>query len=650
MMVRSAAVVTLGCSLAIAAGLAVPAVAAAAPGNDAKLTAALHDLGMRVMQTIHARSPLHVGKAALPALDACQRPSASGQAALTAQVTQTLKLRHAPISLAFGCMSAAGIIVDVHHDDGGRFQAEVWNVVRVRDHELTSIAEGRGVTSDQSSEWSTKLAIYTLALVDVDGDGVQDAFIATNVHTVGGRRNDISLALWSSKTGALRKLGALPGDDVSLAISQPRDGRPLIVQLHTYGDRAGQDTYRCLLPTGALTLCPEVEAAARADRAFAIARNFASDHPGYSVPAELVQTTVPDREGLAEQLTALAAYGVTSGERDRLLALAAPASPPWTITREVVHALQIHAPRKLGEPFAPADPRLAQVMTMLGDAPCSEVADAARKAMTTRLKPWLVAHDRGALDRRGECTVGEACRWQELDSPPAITRSCAGEGQAYYVATWRYLEPKHGDPRNSLVRVGVFHDRAGSLHLMTSASAEGVIEPPCAACAGPPEVFLTVSLYRHATSLVAIAQEGPGGGVFAMEVDGTPVAPPPGVVRLGYDIPPDHDVWLAESVSGSNFVPGLVLVSSPAMHNVHWDDGTWRSLAIGPVATWQHAQDQLGVAVEALARFDVLRWQRDAAYRAEVHQALTILDRDPASLARAQAAASAQAAAAPSAK
>ena len=553
----------------------------AAPDPD-KLVDALHELGSRTL----AGMPSQVtgGDAQwIAAVGPCVRPSPDEIAALTTRAGEHHRGDPSTWKLRFGCKEPTGIIVeaDMPTSDpkvpGGR--------IRVVIHLGAEVSEIHAGVGQRPVNWAWPVMLDAVALVDLDGDGVHDVVIAQAGDDLDGQPAN-ELWLTSSKAErtypVARRLGTVAPGAIEVAAGQPRTTHPPLI-LESLDPHAGEPSYRCIEVPDRLTLCPAVEAARRFDAARVIASAWAAADA----------KTAPDREALADQMLALAPYGITPAERTRLLPLAAPASPAVAIAREVARALDRRSSRRYGELLPPViDPRPARTLAMLGDAPCAELSRTARTAALGLIRAWVAHHHPHPT----------------YPSFPILLAACEAPGQGYYLVSWR-----------DQAALDLFYSRAGTLRLVAEAAE------------------LDARLYRRSASVVALIQAP---AQFSIEVDGAVVAPPASgageVYRIGHE--PVNDLVGA---AGQFF---------------HWEGGdTWAPIAVpfdvhprtppprldpqrDALALWLWQQARFDSALDRLRHFDADAWQRDPDVRADVHQALMILGADPASVKRAAAA------------
>jgi hypothetical protein len=635
MMVRvTMAVVVLAAGAAVAAPVAKPiAIKPAAPPPDAaKLADALRELGQRTLA--HLPTSVTGGDARwIAAVGACDRPSPDEVAALTQAVAKAWRQAAHMLTLRVGCKDPGGTIAEVQTDltdprqTGARRFREV---VRIAGDAVAQI-EAKVKNHPKFGRWNSPTLLDAVALADLDGDGVRDVVIA---QASWRDQHDRELWLAASKEeghgSEAFQIGTITGDAIEVAAGQPSAGHPPPL-IFTFVERAYSDepTYRCIVPPGKLELCPAVEPARRFAAARAIATAWAQADP----PAI-------DRDALAEQMLALAPFGVTAADRSRVLPLAAPAAPTATIAREVARVLDRRVPRRFGEPVYPViDPRPARALAMLGDAPCPALAGSEGATASARIRSWLVDQEPRLRIELGDCQAGAACRWTKHPAWPRILDACVAPGQAYYVATWRDSAPSPTG-KDWLVRTGVFHDRAGTLRLVAIASATAPIDPACdpASARCVPVPALEARMYRRGTSVIARIQQP---AHAAIDVDGAAVAPPAAGADEPYRI-------------GHEAVIDLVGVAGASAQFFHWE-GAWKPIAtpgdvhprtppptLDPqrdaVALWLWQQARFDSALDLLRHFTADAWQASADVRADVHQALVILGADPASQARANAA------------
>src|SRR5258706_1997123 len=179
---------------------ALTVVALSATSSAAALDAAaeLHQLGRDVLAKLDQIAPVDALHGAaqddeLPALGPCVRPTAREKEQLKRLVTHGIAGED--YTVRFGCKDAAGVIVSAAYDlvDHGH-HIGAWDVLRVAGGKATPIARYRGTSVQDYMEWADETSVSVRALVDLDGDGIHDALLATSHHEGGSRHSNEDLS------------------------------------------------------------------------------------------------------------------------------------------------------------------------------------------------------------------------------------------------------------------------------------------------------------------------------------------------------------------------------------------------------------------------------------------------------------------------
>ena len=410
-------------SLLLLAALGAPA-AAGAPTGPSPADRLVAFARIRIA-ALEAAVPLRVQPwdGFLTALGPCTRPSPEARVAvqdrIEAWIDRTYPAEKRDLGtpdepqawggLQFGCVERAGLVVDVQADlvgRAGRRAGHDWTL-RVKPGSIEVLGKATGTAIDDVMEWAPIETVGTLALVDLDRDGLLDPILARD-STEGGGAPNVTLQVGTGRGRNLRAVGHHHGA-IDVAAVQPglADG---IVVVHLEPSFMEKRTfYRCVRAKGPWTVCPASEAAQRRDEAIAAAKQIV-ERPG---------ALFADREELAATLALLEA---PEPLRAALLAEARPTTPAAEIERFV---RRLDAPREArtdDEQEVVADAaakRLTEALRgALAEARCPAASEAERKAAAAAVTTWIAAHDR----RRPDGLMTEA--------------TCVGPRGAYWLYRW----------------------------------------------------------------------------------------------------------------------------------------------------------------------------------------------------------------------
>ncbi|HEY4059370.1 MAG TPA: hypothetical protein VGM39_22285 [Kofleriaceae bacterium] len=347
------------------------------------------------------------------ALGNCERPTDIERASIAKRV-RAVTSRYAQLSI--GCKERDGIVVDATYDTGSERLEGHWKILRVTPTKIATLDSMSGESEQYWMEWSTEQQVFTLALVDVDGDGIKDVVTARTEHEGGSSTTYYVLELRRSTDHKMVELGTLDG----LAELDFARGSTSTLVLRTtageWNDDHQEQQFLCITSTS-LAACPASLEAARVDHAVEIATWFATAHAYEPAGASL-----PDRDLLSQLLDVVRVIGT---ERATLLAAAAETPDSYRIEREIKDKL---AAKKLEK-----DTRAEQLMAALGDTECTRCE---YKVLTTE-KPTnegeLVRTDRFVYQGKALATV--------IVRGPATECSACGTappGQGFDLKTYRH--------------------------------------------------------------------------------------------------------------------------------------------------------------------------------------------------------------------
>jgi hypothetical protein len=325
-----------------------------------------------------------------------------------------------PLAIAAGCKTRQGIVVDAHAERGPRTKDPLATirrtfVLRVSPGQIEKLAEKQAEGSDRAMEWSDEGSVETLALVDLDGDGVQDVVIDHLEHEGGAIHSGYTIEVLRSRNAARVQVASFYGD---LSVVGNPTG-PLVLAV---GSTDVNHEYACLGDDLKLARCPAAEVARLASKRLEIADRY----------ARLQASEVPDRDLLADELGIL---GVAAAERAPLLAAAIATTAGQRAEREVARfvaqtegtdplraLLQPEAPRTVAQAY------FAELRSELGDVRC--IAPKLSPATKARAVAWVRAHT-VELDREsGQCPATGPCA-REAPAAIAVTPAC---GPYFWVA------------------------------------------------------------------------------------------------------------------------------------------------------------------------------------------------------------------------
>jgi hypothetical protein len=554
------------------------ATASATPGAPGALDAAaaaaqLAAIGARAQAALAAADPApppddENAPRVILALGPCTRPTADEKAALvkrldawTAHAIARAKPTGALDDVAFGCMDHGAIIVDTSRDVrvGGSDQGHAWTL-RVTPTAITIVDHMQGDARATWMEWAAENTVATLALVDLDGDGVLDPVWAEQEHEGGASASEYTI-----------KTGAPPGvtvasvhGDIYIPTKQPApDERALVLELETHGVEVHR--FVCVTAAPRAGACPAAAAATHAAAQLAAATRLVED----------TGAVLADR-GLLDELLAL--LEVPIAERAPLLAYAAAHGSAFdAVIAKFVRARHAAHDARAGDEQVTLEQRAAAdltgvIRTALHEPACPAPTAAQLAAAHAAVTRWIRAHD---------------------PTPTALTffDGCLGTTAGYVGASWtRGATADAGDAQ----RGALFYLKGGAVNPILQATAE--IDGP-----NPSPVGIDAKFHTTGASLVALAVE-PGidgaPGTLTAIVDGKVTGTRP----LGGN---DELAWTGQAIDASFAMTHDTLARTQDAGQVTF----WHATAAGvvaaatipvaPLAAPPAATDALGQALEA---------------------------------------------------
>lgn len=528
---RAAVLVMVGCSSPTPPPSPITSTLPAAPADAPVVSAVRIDLGAELKAIATARVPKPIAYvdpgiypppvevAMLPAFGPCTRPDDSEQAKLRARVEAWVRTSY-PLegfdkeggvtAIGFGCVDRAGVIVDITVDTWLKKQQrrvapgeappgfEIstppsrgrWLTVRVAPAGVTTLIETTGIPSTHGGEWAWKTTQKTLALADLDRDGVFDVISVHEEWDVGNVHHHLGLTTVLG-TGAKATFGTF-GDYVELA-PQPRDANRAVV-IRIKDDRIHRVILRCVDGSAKLaTTCPELPAAQRLVDAELAAETLA----GAPVRTDF------DRDEVTELVALLE---VPEPKRAALIA-AAPVVPSRVVAREVARfglrqsgadVLLLH--EREARRIAEEDRQSAAAFAELGDTECAP--GTSTPALETKVAAWVTANDQRLIQKAiaAEASMAEQCKAMScsLDRPtrPTLGVPCAVGTKRYVIASWRTTGR---NDRPAVVRSALlFVDGDRLVHVIDAARMAAMC------CTHGDDSFaLDVGFYRRADKLMA---------------------------------------------------------------------------------------------------------------------------------------------------
>jgi hypothetical protein len=588
-------------------GPVTPPRVSASPPRQASppldLAAELRELGKR-WGAPHAEPPEDGPYVYVYAIGACERPS-DGEVELLARRIQRWVDRQYPgeqsakggADLTIGCKSPRGIVVDVS-DERGRpvakpllpHETHRTLVLRVQPDHIDRLAEWAGTGSDYATEGSQTGYVTALALVDLDGDGVQDVVIDHVDHEGGAFHAGHTLEIVRSKTGGRATIAKLFGD----IVVANRDAAPLVLGL---GDSLEHLQHVCLGEDGKLARCPASEATQHAYQQDEVAGRYAS----------LKDNEVPDADLLAEELALL---DVPKPQRTRLVAAARPTSDGQRAEREIARLVAAAEPRDpldqlldAHDPHATAQMYFEAQRVQLGDTPCT--APPVRAGLRERAAAWVRAHNVGLDRETGQCPPNGPCD-RELPTALVVTPACG----PYFWVSW-HDSSKAGpisDEQHHVVLFGDDMQRVVAYAGNGPTDSAGSYDPN-----GYEPPTLDAVFFRHGDTIVAGIVVGDTAVVVA---DNRIVASRPALQRYSF------------SRDWSDASPDLLY--DPSTYTVWHPTRSGIDVVTTTEVTAHEARRR---AIETLSKFTA-QDATAADYRADTMRALTVLHADPALVAR----------------
>lgn len=373
--------------------------------------------------------------AEIPAFGPCTRPDPDAQAKLRPRIEAWLRqhwpAREAeePPVLTFGCVDRGGAIVDIAVDtaEKGKKQANKghWLTVRAAER-IAVVVETDGIPSTWGGEWAISTEQHTLALADLDRDGVVDVISVKSEHEGGAMTTDLTLTTVLSTGG--RKTSGVFGNRIE--IPAQAFATNVVVVVRDPREQEERVIVRCVDRTGLIKTCPE---AARVQQAVDAEREAKRIVDG---AADLTF----DRDEVAELATLF-----QLGERERTDLLAASTPDPH---RVLARDVQRFAAEERGvsqltfEREAARTGELERLSTAslkeLGEIECAP--GTASPALVSRVRSQIAATERQAIAKAAstesiKTACGNACAWK-APTPAAVTSVCAAGGKQYLAAEW----------------------------------------------------------------------------------------------------------------------------------------------------------------------------------------------------------------------
>ncbi len=457
-------------------------------------------IGEHQRERLELRWPVLTGTddSELLAFGPCRRLDVPQQAAVTARIRTWMAKAYAADNgnlyddapkVAFGCADTQhGIIVDVQADRGRPPQHPIgrWWTLRVGD-DIKVLAELKGSPESYFSEYAIERTLHTIALADLDHDGVLDPIVTRVDHEGGSSTNRIELLTPLSSAPAVRPPIAELGDTIELPRGQRRDATTVVVKITTHGHES-HPAYRCIDGGTTLARCHDAEIARTVDRALAT--------------AAAIGESLPDRDEMDAQLTLLE---LSPRQRAPWLAIAKPTTTAQRTGRAVARFVDPVDDRtdteRRADDEAEANAWLGRLATELGDQRCIKPP---RDRELPKLRAWIAAHDRGTTTN------------------VEILGMCVGpNGGAYFASWWHPTK----DPQTSVHRQAVFARRTtGSPVAIFEATAQGF--PYNGAGGAEADPGLDATFYLHDDSVVALVLDHDH--KLSAVVDGTVVGTHPG--------------------------------------------------------------------------------------------------------------------------
>jgi len=204
----------------------------------------------------------------IPAIGACERPSAEQIATLRKTITrwaarsdpQWRILGDEPLWVTVGCLEEGAIVVDAgadftRLDAGGPRLGRTW-VLRVSGEHVDVLASKEGSAQQDWMEWADEGVVRTALLVDLDADHRLDPLMEHVEHEGGAVHSPTTLTASLSHSGTTSTI-LKDRDRIEVLASDP----PVIA----FGGVESDLTYRCLGDHLKLRRCAAADRAAHAD-------------------------------------------------------------------------------------------------------------------------------------------------------------------------------------------------------------------------------------------------------------------------------------------------------------------------------------------------------------------------------------------------
>lgn len=370
----------------------------------------------------------------IPAFGPCTRPDPDAQAKLRTRIEAWLRQQwpareaEEPPLLTFGCVDRGGAIVDIAVDtaDKGKKQANKghWLTVRVADR-IAVVIETDGIPSTWGGEWAISTELHTMALADLDRDGVFDVVSVRSEHEGGAMTTDLTLT--TALSSGHRTTSGVFGNTIELP-PQTFEGNVVVV-VRDPREQEERVIVRCVDRTGLTKTCPE---AVRVQQAVDAEREAKRIVEG---AADLVF----DRDEVAELATLF-----QLGERERTELLAASTADPHRVLARAVQRFAAEE-RGVSQLTFERDAARAGELERLSAAALKELGETecapgiASPALVAKVRAQIAATERQAIARATtesiKAACDKACVWK-VPTPAKVASVCAAGGKQYLAAEW----------------------------------------------------------------------------------------------------------------------------------------------------------------------------------------------------------------------
>ncbi len=381
----------------------------------------------------------------ITAYAACTRPSASDKKAIQAQVIDWVNRANpkeigdpdSEVGVVYGCVEKNGIVLDVQSDrdlksDPHRHVGRWWTV-RKKDAAFQVLAQVSGTATIDAMEWASEPSMGTLALIDLDHDGLLDVISRHTEHEGGAILSDFAFSAITSANGKTTQLGSFSGN---FDLVTGDAGTVVIRVRETHDDKLA--FYRCL-DGATLARCPASHAARRRDHALDVAGKLARG-----------ELFLQDRDQAAEVLDLL---DVPDGERAPYLAGVAATTPRDRAARHIAAFLTPPADadkdeaEKHADRVARIEPYLATLRTALGDTTCPKGVTLGKPA-EANLRAWVAANQ-----AQIPCAPNARCAGKVSVKVTHLEVACSGPTSTYALVDWERSGAVLDDAHRSLFLV-----------------------------------------------------------------------------------------------------------------------------------------------------------------------------------------------------